>query len=258
MKVSIITPTFGRPARLEPLVELWRNQTYPDKELLILDDSPEPSAFLKSLRDPSIRYRHSAVRMTIGAKRNELIRGARGEVIMHFDDDDYYAPGYIETMLGHLGGKDFVKLASWYAYDCRSRGLYFWDSALVLPTHYRLARGEDPSIIPLPRSLPDREDWLRRCLWGYGFSYVFRSAVFRSIQFDAALNKGEDYDFVERARRAAFRLETAADPTGTVVHVIHGTNTSHAFPNYRMDEGELRSRFGQRGADYLAAACGGT
>lgn len=46
--------------------------------------------------------------LTIGAKRNELIEFARGEIICHFDDDDWYAPDYISKAVSHLiqsGGK---------------------------------------------------------------------------------------------------------------------------------------------------------
>ena len=36
---------------------------------------------------------------TIGEKRNLAIQNASGDVICHFDDDDLYAPTYVETMV---------------------------------------------------------------------------------------------------------------------------------------------------------------
>ena len=32
---------------------------------------------------------------TLGGRRNWMLRNATGEVVLHFDDDDYYAPHYV-------------------------------------------------------------------------------------------------------------------------------------------------------------------
>ena len=61
-------------------------------------------------------YTHVTERLTIGEKRNRLIAASSGQVIVHFDDDDYYAPCYVEWMLRQLGDHDLVKLVGWFAY----------------------------------------------------------------------------------------------------------------------------------------------
>src|SRR4051794_13447300 len=103
MKVSVITPTFGRERYLPSLFRCFAEQTYADRELLVYDDSPHPSPFMTSLADPRVTYRHHPQRLTIGEKRNRLIEQARGEVVAFFDDDDCYAPGYLEAMVAALG-----------------------------------------------------------------------------------------------------------------------------------------------------------
>lgn len=89
-------------------------------ELLILDDSPEPNEFLANVeyRNAGVRYVHQpGDRMSIGAKLNALMELARGDVLMRFDDDDYYAPGYVERMLELLGDGDYLTLSGWFAYS---------------------------------------------------------------------------------------------------------------------------------------------
>ena len=49
---------------------------------------------------------------------------------MHFDDDDYYAPGYIEFMLEALrSGLDFVKLGSFFLYSQHFQRFAYWELA---------------------------------------------------------------------------------------------------------------------------------
>ncbi|RPH41921.1 MAG: glycosyltransferase, partial [Planctomycetota bacterium] len=85
-KASVLTPTYRRPECLPLLYRTFRAQTYPDKELLILDDGPEPVIDPPWRGDPSVRYIHSPIRLTIGEKRNRLATAATGEVLVHFDD----------------------------------------------------------------------------------------------------------------------------------------------------------------------------
>ena len=94
-------------------------------EWLVLDDSAEPSALLARDDDSRLRYFHQRLGASIGAKRNALIEAARGEVIVHFDDDDYYAPNYIAEMLSYLNRNvDLVKLSGWFTYLCSPEGIW--------------------------------------------------------------------------------------------------------------------------------------
>ena len=76
--------------------------------------------------------------MSLGAKRNLLVQQARGEMIVHFDDDDYYAPRYLETLIGTLiaQGGDFANLSSWYLFDVRHDLFGFWYLRQTTGVHY--------------------------------------------------------------------------------------------------------------------------
>ena len=115
--VSIITPTFNRHALLKAQAAIVAAQTLGDFEWLILDDGPEPCSFFATLSDPRIRYTHlAAAPMLVSAKRNWLCERAGAPVIAQFDDDDYYAPHYLATMLARLSerGADITKLSAWF------------------------------------------------------------------------------------------------------------------------------------------------
>ena len=78
MKVSVVVVTHNRERFMRAIHDVYARQTHPDTELLILDDSDEPSPFLSRLDDPRVRYTHLTQRMSIGAKRNRLIEQAWG------------------------------------------------------------------------------------------------------------------------------------------------------------------------------------
>src|ERR1700722_5865497 len=115
--VSILTPTFKRERHLRHQLDNVLNQTFQDFEWLVLDDSPQPSSFFQNRTDPRIRYTHLPERLPVGAKRNWLAENAASEILIHFDDDDFYAPVYVERMVARLNaGFDAAKLSAFFVY----------------------------------------------------------------------------------------------------------------------------------------------
>jgi glycosyltransferase involved in cell wall biosynthesis len=94
--VSVITPTYNRERFIPALVDCYKSQTYPKDrmEWILLDDGePVGEQFLALTKDlPNIRYLYNEDKDTIGAKRNQLNREAKGEIIVCMDDDDFYSP----------------------------------------------------------------------------------------------------------------------------------------------------------------------
>lgn len=101
--VSCIMPTANRRRFVPQAIRYFLAQDYPSKELLILDDGEDGVADL--VPDyPSIRYLRLERRMSLGAKRNVACEAAAGEIIAHWDDDDWMAPRrlryQVEALLG--------------------------------------------------------------------------------------------------------------------------------------------------------------
>ncbi|HYE13812.1 MAG TPA: glycosyltransferase, partial [Pyrinomonadaceae bacterium] len=84
-------PTHDRRAFVARAVEYFMRQDYEPKELIIVDDGSDAVADLVP-DDGRVRYVRLERRMSVGAKRNTACEHARGEVIAHWDDDDWHAP----------------------------------------------------------------------------------------------------------------------------------------------------------------------
>jgi len=76
-------------------------------ELIVIDTGRCPSQFFqeRASEDESVVYRWfdvDAGAISIGVKRNIACFLARGQVIAHFDDDDLYAPEYLDFMIAQM------------------------------------------------------------------------------------------------------------------------------------------------------------
>lgn len=97
MKVTVITPTTHDRANMNRrITDLMQAQDYPAFEHLY-DFSDNP----------------------IGTKRNILCARAEGDIIIHADSDDYYAPDWITRSVEHLlsSGADITGLKRAYFYE---------------------------------------------------------------------------------------------------------------------------------------------
>lgn len=101
MLISCIMPTRGRPQFVCRALEAFFAQTWPWKELVILDDR-DCRSFDHPPLFQSVQYHLLEQRLQIGAKRNLAVSRAAGQIIAHWDDDDYSAPGRLEDQVMHL------------------------------------------------------------------------------------------------------------------------------------------------------------
>jgi glycosyltransferase involved in cell wall biosynthesis len=88
--VTCIMPTADRRRFVSQAISYFQAQDYPNKELLVLDDGEQSIAELT--RDTNqVRYVRLDQKSAIGAKRNLACKEARGDIIVHWDDDDWMA-----------------------------------------------------------------------------------------------------------------------------------------------------------------------
>jgi len=109
MLVSVLTPTYNRSDWFPLAIHCFKNQTYKNLEWIIIDDSETEEEIVwreagKSMTELShspiedmakdisgVRY-YREKRMKLGAKRNMLNKLAKGDILVNWDDDDYYPP----------------------------------------------------------------------------------------------------------------------------------------------------------------------
>jgi O-antigen biosynthesis protein len=188
---SCIMPTYDRRPFIWRAVECFLAQDYPNLELIVADDGTDAIEDLLPA-DSRIRYIRLAGKLTTGEKRNAACREARGEYILHWDDDDWYGPGRVSRQVAALQESN--------AQVCGSTALYFYapSTNLAFRYHYRGAVAAWMGALAYPRR-------------------VWQSQPFEAIQV------AEDVKFIGRIPAAA-RVDLN-DPALSVA-TIHDGNTS--------------------------------
>lgn len=191
--VSCIMPTHNRRRFLPQAIRSFLRQDYPNLELLILDDGPESIADCVP-EDRRVRHVRCEKKMSVGAKRNAACEQARGEFVVHWDDDDWYPPWRVT--------RQTRALIEQVADVCGSSRLFFYEAATERAWEYRYTA-------PGPR-------------WVAGSTLAYRKSFWRRNPFPD-VQVGEDSLFVWGGTNA--QIFDLADP-GLCVAGVHPENTS--------------------------------
>lgn len=117
-KVTCAMPTYNRRGFVERSIRLFLAQDYPNKELVIVDDGEDEVSDLVPPGSP-VHYLRLPRRISIGEKRNLVAQDTDGDLLMQWDDDDWYGPTRISRQAGPLiaGRADVTAIQkSWIAY----------------------------------------------------------------------------------------------------------------------------------------------
>lgn len=189
--VTCICPTRNRREWLPKAIESFKEQTYQPKELLIIADGIDVSDLVPS--DENIRLIiYQELHYNIGRKRNFACTQARGEIICHFDDDDWSAPERISDQVKRLA-----------------------ESGKAVTGYH---------TIIFAGAKEGRWKYIYGTNWGaIGTSLCYRKDWWEAHQFPAK-QIGEDGDFVmEAARRQQI---VTCDGGELIIASIHPGNTS--------------------------------
>ncbi len=191
--VSCIMPTAERRSYVPHAIRYFLNQDYPHKELIILDDGEDRVADLIPAI-PTIRYFQTNRRNSIGAKRNMLCEEARGELIAHWDDDDWHAPQRLSVQIEALlnSGKDI----------CGITRLLFFSPGSNRAWEYQYPAAQR--------------------VWLSGSTLLFRRDLWKKHRF-RDINVGEDTTFVWGLPPNIVHI---LEDNRFHIGIIHGRNTS--------------------------------
>src|SRR5207249_2799191 len=128
-------PTADRRRFLPQAIRQFLAQDYPDKELVILDDGADSVADLVP-ENPQVRYLRLERKLTLGAKRNECARISRGDIILHWDDDDWMADWRISYQVSRLLERNHS--------ICGLDRLLYYETASGKAWEYIYPRGQRP------------------------------------------------------------------------------------------------------------------
>lgn len=121
--ISLVCPTYNRSKYLSTAIRCFTQQTYPNVELIIIDDGHEE---LGIPADGRIHYVQLAERTPTGTKRNIGVRHAKGSIIANLDDDDWSSPHRIADQFQRLiaSGKAVTGYNTSILYDEVTKGFY--------------------------------------------------------------------------------------------------------------------------------------
>lgn len=94
-KVSCLTVTADRKHLMRRAVQCFENQTYENKELVIIDDGEQDLGnILSDLPAGQVKYvkLEKKPENTLGKLRNRSLDEANGDFLVQWDDDDWYHP----------------------------------------------------------------------------------------------------------------------------------------------------------------------
>ena len=111
-RVSIVTRTKNRPALLGRAIDSALSQTLKSWEMIIVNDGGESSpvdALVKTVAKEAagrIRVVHNRKSLGMEAASNCALKVARGAYVVIHDDDDSWAPAFLEKTVAHMDGAD--------------------------------------------------------------------------------------------------------------------------------------------------------
>jgi glycosyltransferase involved in cell wall biosynthesis len=199
--VSCIMPTYNRRAFVRHALQYFVSQDYPNRELIIVDDGDDPIGDLAE-NLPGVRYFRLPARKSIGAKRNLACQHAQGEIIAHWDDDDWYSSDRLRYQVMPIlnGTADLTGLENAFVLQLPSGE--FWTTNQQL--HKQLFVGNV-----------------------HGGTIVYRKELLLGTRFPE-VNLAEDAWFLRYAASRGKRLQRLSNP-GVFVYVRHGRNAWREF-----------------------------
>jgi Glycosyl transferase family 2 len=184
MRFSILIPTFNRAAFLRQAIDSALSQTYPDREIVVIDDgSTDATAEVASSFGAQISYlrKENAGK---AAALNTGIKASRGDVLIVLDDDDFFPPWTLASHADALLRNPSAEFS--YGRFVRFRG----------STPPSLSDLQDMELVPThdPRRLAVK--LMENCFLPNPTWAVRRTAQLKVGPYDEGLRYSEDYDMI--------------------------------------------------------------
>lgn len=191
--VSCIMPTYNRREFIPNAIRYFLRQDYENKELIIIDDGEDAVKDLVPESD-NIRYFRLEHKISLGAKLNLGCEYAKGDIIAHWDDDDWYASHRLSYQMEAIKNEQIA--------ICGINNLLYYDLFHKKTYNYIYPANQRP--------------------WLSGSSLCYKKQFWKRHRFEE-IDVGMDGLFVWKASRE--NIHNLADST-FAVHMIHGNNVS--------------------------------
>ncbi|QKG55507.1 glycosyltransferase family 2 protein [Hymenobacter sp. BRD128] len=179
-KVSVVLPVYNVAAHIRGTIESLLRQTYPDFELLILDDcsTDDTVAQIQQLADPRLRLIRNGRNLGRAGTDNAALPHVQGEYIAKMDGDDICHPERLAKQVAYLDAHPEVNIVGSFMQN-------FGASTYLNRYPAQPADTQVLTLFTLPTGNP---------------SAMMRTSLFREqgLRYNASLRQTEDYDFCAR------------------------------------------------------------
>lgn len=199
MIISIITPVYKAESYLDRLISSVLSQTFPDFELILVDDgSPDKSGAIcdkYAQRDSRIKVIHKE-NGGVSSARQAGLEAVKGEFIIHADSDDWLAPNMLEELICHQkkNGAD-----------------------VIIFDFYRVTNGVKTHTIQKPSSLDHKQvlkDIISGRLYASCWNKLIRHSTITKFEasFPKGINLGEDKCFLASLLKHPIKVSYLSKP----------------------------------------------
>lgn len=207
LKISIVIPTYNRPAELKNCISSILKQTIKPNELIIVDDGNLKELPLEQeCKDSGVQYIYfKKDKPGLTASKNKGVKIATGDIIFFLDDDVVLLPDYIEEILNvYKGNKEDLiggvggLVSNFEPLRLKKRlrrifDIFFlisgFNEGMVLPSGFCTAFGSTEFPIKKTKEV----DFLPGGVCSYR-KEIFKEFLFDSIKY-LNYGQGEDKDF---------------------------------------------------------------
>jgi glycosyltransferase involved in cell wall biosynthesis len=166
--VSVVLTTRDRPRLLSVALACYRQQTYPYRELVVVDDGKAHPVSPESVEAVGGHLMRVPAGTPIGTKLNLGVRASGGTLCHKMDDDDWYAPDFLKHMVNAwLAARQkvckpaFALLAPFLFFDVRNWQLRRSRPGLATGATLLFSR-EDWEEQPFREVRRDDDEWFMR------------------------------------------------------------------------------------------------
>ena len=201
--ISIIIPVYNGEKYLKKSIESILYQTYPEWELILVDNGSEDNSFRicqeYAGRDQRIEVIHLQNNRGVSGARNSGMEQAAGEYVTFLDADDWVAPDYLEQLMNTAQSTQADMLVCGFqrVYDKQR----YEEGGEVLSGEERNRNFEVKSY--------SRKEYVGQCLlngcthcWGV----LYKASLVEGIRFPDKITIGEDVLFLIDAVLQAEKL----------------------------------------------------
>lgn len=200
-KVTALMTTYNSRDFLLPAIESVLQQSYPNLELLIVDDASTDDScqLISAINDKRIRLIRQYKNRGVGATLNHALQFIESEFIAKIDADDICQPERFAKQLAYL--TDYPELAI-----VKSYFNYFTDDDQVKASerfqYFKAVKEPEHNAIDTPAQIAEE---LMRWNCMIHSSYFARTQVIKALGYPS-YRVGEDYSLFYRAINAGYRI----------------------------------------------------